>query len=240
MARTVNEEEYAEKRNGILDAALRLVYTKGFERMTIQDILAELHISSGAFYHYFDSKAAVLKALIERMQPEVEGPLLAIIRDPDLPAIDKLQRFLTTLDRLRMDQHTVIAGLLHVWFSDDNAIVREKVDEGIIERRAPLFADIVRQGIREGVFATSYPDQAGEVIVTLLQRMGNTHARLLVSLMQGRDEEAYIERIVTTHAAYMEAIERVLGAPASSLHRTDAGAVRVWVAALYPGEGAVT
>ena len=54
MARTVKEQEYAEKRNDILDSALRLVYSKGYERMTIQDIQADLQISSGAFYHYFE------------------------------------------------------------------------------------------------------------------------------------------------------------------------------------------
>ena len=67
MARKVNEQEYAEKRNEILEAAQRLVFTKGYERMTIQDLQAELKISSGAFYHYFGSKPAVLEALAERM-----------------------------------------------------------------------------------------------------------------------------------------------------------------------------
>jgi hypothetical protein len=33
-----------------------LVYTKGYEQMTIQDILDDLQISKGAFYHYFGSK----------------------------------------------------------------------------------------------------------------------------------------------------------------------------------------
>ena len=33
MARTVKEHEYAEKRNEILDAAQRFIYTKGYERM---------------------------------------------------------------------------------------------------------------------------------------------------------------------------------------------------------------
>lgn len=53
MARVVKEQEYSQKRNDILDAAVRLIYTKGYERMTIQDIQADLKISSGAFYHYF-------------------------------------------------------------------------------------------------------------------------------------------------------------------------------------------
>lgn len=90
----------------------------------------------------------------------------------------------------------------------------------------------MRQGVREGVFTTTYPDQAGEVILSLLQGMGNTHARLLLSSGQERDELRRIEDIVTTHAAYMEAVERVLGAPPNSLYRTDAEAVKVWVAAL--------
>ena len=67
MARIVKEEVYAEKRNAILDVAQRLIYTKGYEQMTIQDMLDDLQISKGAFYHYFDSKQAVLEALVERM-----------------------------------------------------------------------------------------------------------------------------------------------------------------------------
>ncbi len=35
MARTVKEHEYAEKRSLILDATLRLVFAKGYERMTM-------------------------------------------------------------------------------------------------------------------------------------------------------------------------------------------------------------
>src|SRR6266508_2153281 len=232
MARTVKKEEYTAKRNQILDAAQRLVYTKGYERMTLQDILADVQISSGAFYHYFDSKPAVLEAFIERIRQAVEQPLLPIIHDPHLPALEKLQRFFDTLDRLRIAHKTDVDKLGRVWYTDDNAIVRQKVDEAVLEQRAPLLTAIVRQGTREGVFTTAYPDQAGEVILSLLQGMGNTHARLLLSLEQERDELQCIERIVTTHAAYMDAIERVVGAPPNSLYRTDAEAVKVWVAAL--------
>lgn len=232
MARIIKEQEYAKKRNEILDAAQRLVYVKGYERMTIQDILADLKISSGAFYHYFDSKSAVLEGFIERIQEESGKPLLLILHDPHLPALEKLQRFFTGLDSLRTANKAAVVELLRVWYTDDNAIVRLKVDEAVLEQRAPLLTEIVRQGIREGVFTTAYPDQAGEVILSLLQGMGSTHARLLLSLGQGGDELRCIERIVATHAAYMDAIERMLGAPPNSLYRTDAEAVKVWETAL--------
>ncbi|MBI3943776.1 MAG: TetR/AcrR family transcriptional regulator [Chloroflexi bacterium] len=232
MARTVNKEEYAAKRNEILDTALRLVYTKGYERMTIQDILGDLSMSSGAFYHYFDSKPAVLEAVIERMQQEVEQSLLPIVQDPHLSALEKFQRFFITLDHLRIAHKTTVVEMLHVWYTDDNAIIRQKVAEMIVARRAPLLTAIVRQGIQEGVFITAYPDQAGEIILSLLQGMENTHAKLLLSLEQERDELRCIEGIVAVHAAYMHAVERVLGASSGALYRAEAAAVKVWVAAL--------
>ena len=70
MARTINEKEYAAKRNQILDVTQGLIYTKGYEQMAIRDILDELQISKGASYHYFDSKPALLEALTERIGQE--------------------------------------------------------------------------------------------------------------------------------------------------------------------------
>ena len=99
MARTVKEESYAVKRNEIIDAAQRLVYTKGYDLMSIQDILNELKISKGAFYHYFDSKGNLLEALIDRMREEALPVVLPIVNDPDLSALEKLHRFFDTAAR---------------------------------------------------------------------------------------------------------------------------------------------
>jgi AcrR family transcriptional regulator len=236
MARTINEQMFAEKRNEILDAALKLVYVKGYERMTIQDIISEIQISSGAFYHYFHSKQAVLEAAIERIQQESEKPLVSVIHDPRLTALEKLHRFFTTLDQMRIDQKSSVIELLRVWFTDNNAIVRQKVDEAVTERRTPLLNEVVYQGIREGVFTTRYPDQAGEIILSMLQGMGYTHARLLLSIDHISKEESCIQAIVNTHAAYMDAIERVLGAPSGCLYRNNTESVRVWVTALRTSE----
>ena len=69
MARTVKAEAVAAKRKEILDAAQRLVFTKGYEQMSVQDILDEIRISSGAFHHYFDSRRALLEALVGQHMP---------------------------------------------------------------------------------------------------------------------------------------------------------------------------
>src|SRR5438067_1110065 len=155
MARTIKKQDHAEKRNEIIDAAQWLVYAKDYERMTIQDILADLQISSGAFYHYFDSKPAVLEAFIERIRQETEKPLLPIVHDPHLPAIEKLRGFFATLDRLRIAHKADVVKLGRVWYTDDNAIVRMKVDEAVLQQRAPLLTEIVRHGIGEGSFTSA-------------------------------------------------------------------------------------
>lgn len=236
MARTTKPDEFAAKRNAILDATQRLVFSKGYQQMSIQDVLNDLQISGGAFHHYFDSRGALLDALIERIRDESAPPLVATVRNPDLTAIQKLQRFLSALDRLRLAHQQDVAEALRVWFADSNAIVRQRVAEAVVQQRAPLLTEIVRQGLQEGVFTTGFPDQAGYVIMALLQGMGDTHARMLLSAVEVGDQWSSIEGIVATHAAYLEAIERVIGAPPNSLDRTDVDAVMAWVTALQPAQ----
>lgn len=236
MARPIKPEVVAAKRREILDAAQRLMLTKGYEQMSIRDILDEVQISNGAFHHYFSSRGALLEAFIDQIKQGVEKPLLPILHDPNLSAIEKFQGFFDTLDHLRIAHKADVVKLGRVWYTDANALVRQKVDEAVREQRAPLLTEIVRQGIREGVFTIAYPDKVGDVIMSLLQGMGNTHARLLLSLEQEGDKERILKEIVAVHAAYLDAIERVLGAPPHSFSRIDVQALNVWEAALEEKE----
>ena len=173
--------------------------------------------------------------MIQRILTESEKLFLPIIHDPQRTAIQKLQGFFGTLDSLRTAHRTDVAKLTRVWYAEDNSVVRMKMDEALIERRAPLLNEVVRQGVSEGVFTTVYPDQAGEVILILMQGMGNTHIKLLSQAMQESDSQCIneiVQSIVTVHAAYMDAIERVLGAPPHCLYRADEDVARMWVTAL--------
>lgn len=53
------------RRQAIVDAANTLFCRKGYLETTVDDILLELGCSKGSFYHYFDSKLAVLQAICE-------------------------------------------------------------------------------------------------------------------------------------------------------------------------------
>ena len=90
MARTHKVVE--DRREQILDAAMRVFAQKGFIKATNKNIADEAGITPGLIYHYFDNKEAVLKAIIEERSP------IQVIRS--LPAhvlempLDSFLRFL--------------------------------------------------------------------------------------------------------------------------------------------------
>jgi len=223
MARIV--KAHAVRRNEILDVAQRLIYTKGYEQMTIQDILDGLQISKGAFYHYFDSKQALLEAIIERMQHEVEQILLPIVQDPQLSALEKLDRFFATASSWKTARKDFFLALLRVWYTDDNAIVRQKMRTTGATWLAPWLSAIIHQGVEEGVLTTSYPNWVGEVVLALVMEFGETLGRLLLSFEPERDDMLRIEGTV---AVYTDALERVLGTPKGSLQIIDSETLKVW------------
>jgi AcrR family transcriptional regulator len=226
MPRIVQPEHYKARKNEILDVAQRLVMlTKGYTGMAVQDILDELQISKGAFYHYFDSKQALLEALIDRLAAEATPILTEIVDDPDLPALDKLHAFFSRIARWKTERRDYLMALLDVWYADENAIVREKLRSAMPVRYGPLLTKVVRQGINEGVMTAAHPDQIGGVVLYLLYDMGYDFACLL---RRASSDHATIERALQTSAAYNDAIERVLGAPQGSVTILDPETIHAW------------
>ena len=63
------------RKEAIMKTAEKLFFEKGFGETSIQDILDELRISKGGFYHYFDSKNAqpLVPHLLARVSPSPGG-----------------------------------------------------------------------------------------------------------------------------------------------------------------------
>lgn len=67
MARTPKVVE--DRREHIIDAAMHVFAQKGFMKATNKDIAREAGITPGLIYYYFESKEALLKAIIETRSP---------------------------------------------------------------------------------------------------------------------------------------------------------------------------
>jgi TetR/AcrR family transcriptional repressor of nem operon len=225
MARIVNEEENAAKRNQILDVTQRLIYTKGYEKMTIQDVLDGLQMSKGALYHYFSSKEALLEALTDRMIDEAMKVLRPIELDSQMPALEKLRRYLNTATQWKTERIDLLLPLVRVWYHDDNLVARRKFFAKSMKRISGFMTAVICQGVREGTMTTPYPEQVGEVILAIFLNMGENLAQSV--LVDDRSPEQ-MERVGRTIAMYGDALERILGLAPGSLPLVDLRILRQW------------
>jgi len=223
MARIV--KEYSVRRDEILDAAQKLIYSKGYEQMTVQDILESVQIAKGTFYHYFDSKQTLLEAMIDHIMEQMETIVIPIIEDANLPALEKLQQFATTLDRWKATQKSLLLAVLRVWYRDDNSLVREKMRLIGTRRFVPLVARIIQQGTDEGSMHTAYPNETAEIFFSMLQALEGSIGLLLISTESAQEILQRAERIAT---AFNSALERILGVPVGSLTIVDPKTFQAW------------
>jgi AcrR family transcriptional regulator len=225
MSRTVNSTLYTVRRDAFLDVAQRLIQTKGYEAMSIQDLLDELEASKGAFYHYFDSKQALLEAVVGRFTDGAMASVAPILNDPELPALRKLERVLAGIASLKAEQKDLMLAIIEVWNSDGNAIVREKVRRLSERVMTPLFSAVVKQGLAEGTLHVDSPDETAKVLVALMLGFQQQAADLFMARQSGAITFEVVQRSV---AANNEAFERIVGIPKGSLTLTDEKTLRFW------------
>ena len=72
-----------ERREAILEAALRCFRAEGFHGASISRICAEAGISPGHLYHYFDSKEAIVEAIVQSDRARIRGMLDELATTPD-------------------------------------------------------------------------------------------------------------------------------------------------------------
>jgi AcrR family transcriptional regulator len=225
VARTINVEERTVRRDAFVEAATLRIQSHGYERMSIQDVLDDVGASRGAFYHYFDSKQALLEAVIERMGDAAMAGMHGALDDPDLSAPQKFDLVFSSIAAYKAARYDLVMAILDVWLSDDNAVVREKFRAYVATRMSPFLATIIRQGAGEGSMAVDDPDAAAAVVVSLVLGVNELASRLFVAHRAGT---ASIESIVATFRAYAAALERILGLPRGSLHLVDEDTLRWW------------
>jgi AcrR family transcriptional regulator len=225
MTRTSDPVEYARRKEAFLDAAQRLIATKGYERLAIDDVLREVGVTKGAFYYYFDSKSALLEGLVERMGDAALGLARPVLADPSKTALEKFEAFVGGVAAYEIDRRDLILGYLQSWLSDGNAAIRERLRRGQVPRLQPALEQIVRQGIEEGVFAVTSPEDAARVLVSLWQGMGDDAADLMLAVLSGTASYETFER---RFSAYIEGLERILGARPGSLRFPDLTLLREW------------
>jgi AcrR family transcriptional regulator len=225
MARTLNPEVHAVRRDSFVDAAQRLIQTKGYERMSVQDVLDEIEASRGAFYHYFDSKTALLEAIVERLVDQGMATFGPAVADPQKSAVDKFEALFGGIAQYKAEQRDLLLGLMRAWYADENALVREHLRRGLVRRMEPVLTAIVEQGVREGVFDVGSAQETARVLVALMSGMNEDAGLLFLDIVDGI---APLGAFESRGLASGEAFERILGASPGSLRFPDTSVLSDW------------
>jgi AcrR family transcriptional regulator len=73
-------------RDRLIEAARFLFWERGFAGTSMSELLARADVNSGSFYHFFDSKEGLLRAVLEGylhlLRPMVVDPAFANVRQP--------------------------------------------------------------------------------------------------------------------------------------------------------------
>ncbi|HDX9621411.1 MULTISPECIES: TetR/AcrR family transcriptional regulator [Bacillus cereus group] len=159
-------KEYEERRKEILETAERLFLTKGYTKTTVNDILKEIGIAKGTFYHYFKSKEEVMDEIIMRIIKEDVAKAKVIVSNPNIPVLEKLFRVLMEQSPKSGD---VKDKMIEQFHQPNNAEMHQKSLVQSIIHLSPVLTEILEQGIEEGIFSTSYPQETIELLLSSAQ-----------------------------------------------------------------------
>lgn len=157
--RIVKEAE--ERRNEILDAADELFGEKGFDGTSTNDILDKVGIARGTLYYHFKAKEDIMDALIERYNASLLSAARTAASDKNVPINERILRVVMALNISGRSSEKIIQHI----HRPQNALMHQKIQKVIIGGVTPILAEIIREGIDQGLFSTPFPYECMEMVV---------------------------------------------------------------------------
>ena len=132
------------RRTELIDAALELFSSAGYEKTMITDIVKKAGVAKGTFFYYFPTKEAVLEAICMRWASELATSFQ--LESRRFTALDKLQFFLVQM--FLPSQLDVLFERL--WAEEQLNLLYRAWQQQVENVFNPLLADIIQQGNQEG------------------------------------------------------------------------------------------
>lgn len=144
---SVRKEKAAETRTALKDAARRLFVERGYLNTKITDIAAGAGRATGSFYEHFDSKQALLQALLDDMHEHARAQMTTPEhpRDHDLTDPAQLRAHLAVAWYLMKDNLPAVVAVYESAMTDghspDAAWQRLTRDTGVLREHLEWLAE---------------------------------------------------------------------------------------------------
>jgi AcrR family transcriptional regulator len=158
----------AERRDQILNAAIKVFARFGFQRARMDDIADESSLSKGALYLYFKSKDDLIAAILRRIYEHELRALRAAQTDTGSAS----QRLLALADHMT-GQVRHLSILLPVWFEFYALAGRQRAVRqsliGYFQEYRTLLAALIQRGCDQGEFRPVDAEQTAIAFIALLE-----------------------------------------------------------------------
>ncbi|MBU7037860.1 MAG: TetR/AcrR family transcriptional regulator [Theionarchaea archaeon] len=191
------------RKEELIDIAEELFAVKGYEETPVSDIVKKAQVAQGTFYYYFKSKDEILDSVVDRL---ISGIAAFIREQSQRDDINAIQKIINSI-KMFYQFGTEHEGLISFFHQEKNSLLHIKMGKKTEAAIVPIFADVIQQGVEEGVFDTKYPREASSVIFSCWDRLFDS------SRFTSTSPESKKRLIV----AGFSIIERVLGVQNGSL-----------------------
>jgi AcrR family transcriptional regulator len=220
------------RRAELLDRASALFVQRGYDNVSLNDLIADAGISKGAFYHWFPSKDELITALAERSARDQFAAIEEATAQCDGTALDRLNALLRAgFDvRMRMGTPEHLAAMVSL-LRPENAHLYGRIVAVSEDLVRPLLTRVISDGVREGVFRTFDAEGVADMILGLSARVNAN----VVQMVGATDEPARghaIDVLTKRLKLHGLAVDRILEIPDGSVTVLDRAQVGTMVAAL--------
>ncbi|MGD9592825.1 MAG: TetR/AcrR family transcriptional regulator [Candidatus Berkiella sp.] len=163
MKRIVKEPEI--RRLEIIMSAKMLFEAHGYENTSVESIIKEAGIAKGTFYYYFKTKKDILTALVNHIGSDLKDHFESIVALKNVKAVEKLKRMIRGEEKKHKTSPTVMA-LIH---KPENRELQEQLNIQSVQNIAPLIAQVIEQGNKEGVFNAKTPIESVQLLLAASQ-----------------------------------------------------------------------
>lgn len=217
--RVNNNMRERTRKQEFLDAAFDLFHEKGYEQTTVNDIINKLNASKGGFYHYFKSKEDVLEAVAQHHIEEEISTTQEIAEDNGLKAIEKINGIINIVliqKAHNLDKRQEISKLFE---HEGNIRFLRKIAENKIRALSVPYMAVLEQGIREGAFDISFPEETAELVINMCINLNSKVTRLAAGIKEKPESIGLVKRKLD---AFSEAVERLLGTEKGTVNLSEA------------------
>ncbi|KIL72424.1 TetR/AcrR family transcriptional regulator [Bacillus badius] len=169
------------------------------------EILETVGIAWGTMYHHFKAKEDIIDPLIERHNVRLLGAVQEIAADKSIPVVERIIRVVMALNISGGNSKEIMEHI----HKPQNALMHQKIQKVIVNGVPPILAEIIREGIEQGMFNTPFPYECMEMVVMYATAVFDDDVVTMTN-------EERFSRVL----AFICNVERLLGAESGSLMNT--------------------